>query len=200
MKDPVIILLAAGSSSRMGQSKQLIKIGDESLIVQTTKHAIQSGMRTIVVLGANEMEHRIAIEKLSADIIKNTDWKTGMGSSLKAGLKYILENDPDVEAIIVAVCDQPLLTSHHLVKLKDLHQSSRKSIVASYYSGTEGVPTLFHKILFTEILNLSDDQGAKKIIQRHPDETITVQFPEGATDLDTPEDLIKFTQELKNRL
>ena len=188
MIEVAIILLAAGSSSRMGKSKQLLKIKDESLLVRSITIALTSGLRTVVVLGANEQQHRNAIESLPVDIISNVDWKNGMGGSLKAGLKYLLANAPLTEAIIVMVCDQPLLTAAHLEKLRTKYETSDKSIIASYYSGTPGVPALFHKSLFSEIMELPDDQGAKKIFQQHTNDMLTIDFPGGAVDLDTPDD------------
>ena len=194
MNNVSIILLAAGSSSRMGQSKQLLKIRNQSLLVHSINVALASGLHTVVVLGANEQEHRAAIQAQPVEIVLNQDWMNGMGSSLKAGLKYLLQNAPLTEAIVVMVCDQPLLTAEHLEKIKLAHQTSGKQIVASYYSGTAGVPALFHKSLFSEIMNLTDDQGAKKLIQRHSTEVVSIDFPEGAVDLDTPDDYEHFIQ------
>ena len=189
-----IILLAAGSSSRMGQSKQLLKIRNQSLLVHSINVALASGLRTIVVLGAHEQEHRTAIQSLPVDIVLNDGWMNGMGGSLKAGLKYLLLKAPLTEAVIVMVCDQPLLTTEHLEKIKARYQTSGKLIVASYYSGTTGVPALFHKSFFSEIMALSSNQGAKKIIQQHPYDILTIDFPEGAVDLDTPDDYEHFIQ------
>jgi len=75
------------------------------------------------------------------------------------------------------------------------HLDSRKLVIASFYSASAGVPALFHKTLFPEIMKLSDDQGAKKIIQKHPTETLTVNFPEGSVDLDTPDDYSSFVDD-----
>ncbi len=187
-----LIVLAAGSSSRMGQSKQLLKIGDESLLAHSATIAIAAGLRTIVVLGANEPEHRKAIVSLQVDIISNANWKNGMGSSLKTGLKYLLTSAPRTEAVIVMVCDQPLLTTAHLEKIRTKYEKSGKRIIASYYSGKPSVPALFHKSLFSEISDLPDDQGAKQIFQRHTNDMLTIDFPEGALDLDTPDDYKNF--------
>ena len=189
-----IILLAAGSSSRMGQSKQLLKIRNQSLLVHSINVALASGLRTIVVLGAHEQEHRTAIQSLPVDIVLNDGWMNGMGGSLKAGLKYLLLKAPLTEAVVVMVCDQPLLTAEHLEKIKLAHQTSGMQIVASYYSGTAGVPALFHKSFFSEIMALPDDLGAKKIIQQHSNDILTIDFPEGAVDLDTPDDYEHFIQ------
>ena len=188
-----IILLAAGSSSRMGQSKQLLKIKEVAMLVYSITIALESGMHpVVVVLGANEEEHRKAIVNLDIDIISNPAWNRGMGSSLKVGLNYLSKHASQPEAVIVMVCDQPLLTGDHLKKIKEKYLESNKSIVASHYSGTVGVPVLFHKILFSEIMALPDDHGAKMIIQQHPNDTFAIDFPEGSIDLDTPNDYRNF--------
>lgn len=187
-----LILLVAGSSSRMEQSKQLLEVSGESLLVHAINAAVNSGHRPVVVLGANEEAHRKAIGNLPVESILNPHWKNGMGGSLKAGLIYLLQNTPLAEALIVMVCDQPLLTSEHLKKLKEKYQTAGKGIIASGYAGTSGVPALFHKSLFPEIMALSDELGAKSIIQKHLNDTITIDFPEGSVDLDTPTDYQNF--------
>src|SRR5258708_26347681 len=118
----------------------------------------------VIVLGAKEKEHRKTIEHLSVNITVNQHWKSGMGGSIKAGLTYLLRHAPKTEAVIVSVCDQPLLKAEHLKKMGENFGKSKKRIVASRYSDTTGVPALFHKALFSEIMDLPDDQGAKKII------------------------------------
>ncbi len=190
-----IILLAAGSSSRMGQSKQLLKIREVAMLVHSTTIALESGIDpVVVVLGANEEEHRKALEYLTVHIVMNHRWENGMGGSLKEGLTYLLQKKPTINAVMVMVCDQPLLTGEHLKKIRENYLQSGKPIVASQYSGTLGVPVLFHKTLFSEILALPDDQGAKKIIQQHPHDTLAIDFPAGSIDLDTPDDYRNFTR------
>ena len=84
-----VILLAAGPSSRMGQPKQLLKIGDESLLGHAIKIMVQSGLLPVVVLGAEEEKLRKEIESHKVHVISNPLWKTGMGSSIKAGINFI---------------------------------------------------------------------------------------------------------------
>lgn len=188
-----IILLAAGSSSRMGQSKQLMKVKGVSLLVHSISVAVESGMHpVVVVLGANEQSHRKALEELTVHIAINHRWENGMGSSLKAGLKYLLKHAPKIEAAVVMACDQPMVTGDHLKSMKAIYTGSDKRIVASQYSGTIGIPALFDKTLFSEILALPDDHGAKKIIQQHPNDTQAIDFPAGSIDLDTPNDYRNF--------
>ncbi len=188
-----IILLAAGSSSRMGTSKLLLDIHGVPLLTYIATIALQSGIgEVVVVLGANESEHRNAVGHIPVDIVFNPHWERGMGGSIKVGLQHFMARKPSLSSILVMVCDQPLLTSEHLKKLNEKFINSRKPIVASSYSDTSGVPAIFEKSLFTEILSMSDEQGARKIIVAHPDKTINIEFKDGSVDLDTPEDYRHF--------
>src|SRR5688572_16400665 len=179
-----IILLAAGSSSRMGRSKQQLLIDGKSLLVHAAEIAKKSrAEKVLVVLGAEEEVHRQLLNDLSVEMIFNSLWQTGMGSSLKAGLNHVITSNPKTDAVIVMVCDQPLLTSSHINSLIQKYRKTNALLVASSYSNAIGVPALFNQQLFDEILNLSDEHGAKKIIQKHVPET--VDFPGGSIDLDT---------------
>lgn len=194
-----IILLAAGPSSRMGQSKQQLLIEGKSLLIRSVEIASKSDVgKVVVVLGFDEEAHRKILNDLSVQVIFNSHWQTGMGSSLKAGLKHVLTTNPKTDSVIVMVCDQPLLTSTHLNSLIQKYRKTNALLVASSYSDTNGVPALFNHQLFDEILNLSDEHAAKKIIQKHPVETI--DFPEGAIDLDTPEDYKTFLQQRSKKM
>ena len=193
-REIAILLLAAGSSSRLGRSKQLVSIKGQPLLLKSMNAAIETGIENIiVVLGANEQEHHQLIEDARVHVVVNADWKKGMGSSLKTGLSYLLQQLPRAEAVITMVCDQPLITSDQLKKLIAEHESSRSAIVASFYQGVAGVPVLFDLTLFSELLLLPDDAGAKKIIQQHPHLVKTVPFPGGEIDIDTEDDLRKFS-------
>lgn len=188
-----VIILAAGSSSRLGQSKQLLSVSREPLLVKTIKTALDAkAKKVLVVLGDREREHRAIIEHLPITIISNEHWQTGMGSSLKAGLNYLLQGNNMPEGILVLVCDQPLLTAEHLNNLINRRDNSENSIVASAYAHTTGVPVLFSKMYFNDIMNLGDQEGAKKIIQRFPKNVVSVDFPDGAIDIDTMDDYQNF--------
>jgi molybdenum cofactor cytidylyltransferase len=89
---------------------------------------------------------------------------------------------------MVLVCDQPRLTTEHLLSLATTYETTKKLIVASHYGDTDGVPALFDKSLFAELLALSDEQGARKVIAAHADRVVSISFPDAAWDLDTPED------------
>jgi molybdenum cofactor cytidylyltransferase len=188
-----VILLAAGSSSRMGQSKQLLSVGDEPMLVKMVKVSLRAGASPlIVVLGSGESEHRGVIEDFPVDVVSNPNWSAGMGSSLKCGIDHLATKFEDVDAAIVLVCDQPHVSSQYIQSIIERYEFTKRSIVASYYIGTSGVPVLFDKSMFPEILNLQDDEGAKKLITQHPRLLELVDFPEGSIDLDTPSDYEKF--------
>ncbi len=188
-----IIILAAGSSSRMGRSKQLLEIEGEPLLFRCTKTALAVSLNNVVViLGANEKPHRDVIEKLPVQILSNYYWKTGMGSSIKTGLNYLLQSGSELDAVIIMVCDQPALTADHLLKLIQKFNQNKGCIVASAYGNSNGVPALFGRSFFSNLLLLSDDQGAKKIIQQFPRQLEIVEFPNGLFDLDTEEDYQRY--------
>lgn len=192
-REIAILLLAAGSSSRLGRSKQLVSIKGQPLLLKSMNAAIESGIENIiVVLGANEQEHYQVIKDAGVQVVVNTAWKKGMGNSLKVGLSYLLQQTPKAEAVITMVCDQPLITSDQLKKLIAEYESSRSAIVASFYQGVAGVPVLFDRTLFSELLSMSDEAGAKKILQEHPHLVKTVPFPGGEIDIDTEDDLKSF--------
>jgi molybdenum cofactor cytidylyltransferase len=184
-----IIVLAAGSSSRMGRSKQLLEIEGEPLLCRCTKIALAvNTQNVIVILGANENPHRDVICQFPVQIISNYYWKTGMGSSIKTGLNYLLQSGAELDAVIIMVCDQPELTVEHLQKLIQKFEEKKASIIASSYANASGVPVLFGRSFFSNLLLLADDHGAKKIIQQFPRQVDTVPFPKGSFDLDTEED------------
>jgi len=188
-----ILLLAAGSSSRMGRSKQLLPIQGEPLLLRTTKAALQSqANNTVVVLGANAEKHEAVIKHLPVTIIVNEEWEKGMGSSLKAGLNHLVENNPGLRAVMILVCDQPLLTTQHLNRLINTYKETQQVIVASFYSDSSGVPALFDRSLFSDLLLLDNSHGAKKIIVENRELVYAIDFPEGATDLDTWEEYLRF--------
>jgi molybdenum cofactor cytidylyltransferase len=186
------IILAAGSSSRMGRSKQQLDIHGEKLLVKTVQTVLDAGIHAVVVLGADEKAHRAILDDMPVEIVSNANWARGIGSSLKAGLRYLTSKNADIQYTLVLVCDQPLLNRDHILALISRYQSSEKPIIASRYSKMPGVPVLFDAAYFPSLMNLPDDSGAKKIIVNHPADVSEVDFPGGEFDLDTAEDFENF--------
>jgi molybdenum cofactor cytidylyltransferase len=186
------IVLAAGASTRLGQPKQLIVVDGETLLHRTTRLAIQAGcLPVIVVLGRDAATLAGEVEGLGASIVINDEWQTGMASSLKSGLQAVLAAKPHQRRVMILVCDQPKLDASVLRDLLTTHTAKEGLITASRYRSTKGVPAIFSRELFPELLELTGDQGARRIVQLHLEEVASVDFPGGEFDLDTPQDLAR---------
>lgn len=181
-----IVILAAGSSSRLGKPKQLLHYDDKSLLQHTIDVAENSDTNSvIIVLGANAQMISKEINKIDAHIIENKEWKEGMASSVRAGLNELLKISPETDTVIFMACDQPHVSTLLINELIKIHESSGKPIVTCNYGEVLGPPALFHKKYFPELMDLKGDVGARKIIQRHSDEVTTILFTKGSIDIDT---------------
>lgn len=190
-RESAILILAAGSSSRLGMSKQLLQYQGQSLLQRTTSLACATCQQVVVVLGSNFDNHAKEITSSAAYVVNNQDWQKGMGCSLKVGVKEILSRWPTAKAILVLVCDQPRLTQQHLELLIECGANVPQPIVCSSYGTTLGVPALFKKEMFPKLLEIDDHEGAKKMINRFPELVVSINFNGGEIDIDTPEDLNK---------
>ena len=188
MNENVIIVLAAGSSSRMQQPKQLLPYGNQSLLVHTIEEAQKALMPVVVVLGAHSEEIMADINDMETDIVVNKNWESGMASSIKAGVEKAKAIYAEMENCILAVCDQPYISSLLLQELLDQKKRSGKNIVASSYANTFGTPALFDKKYFDDLLNLQGDHGAKKLLQKYSADVASVPFEKGNIDVDTKSD------------
>jgi molybdenum cofactor cytidylyltransferase len=189
------IILAAGSSSRLGQPKQLLVHERKTLVRRITDMALalQKGPVT-VVLGANR--HAIADELagLPVTLIDNPRHEEGLSSSLKMGLAGLFVTQPKLDAVLVLLTDQPHVSLGLLSNLVDTFQEGGKGIVACRYGaeGPLGVPALFATRYVDELLGLTGDKGARWVIVKHRADCAEVPFEEGLIDLDSPQDLERF--------
>lgn len=111
-----------------------------------------------------------------------------MSSSIRVGLKALLAMNPNLDAVVILLCDQPLVSSQTLNQLIEAYHVTGNPIIASEYSETVGVPALFNHHLFSELMALKSTEGAKKLIKKHINKVFSVPFSEGAIDIDTPND------------
>ncbi|MCH7411892.1 nucleotidyltransferase family protein [Belliella sp. R4-6] len=183
-----LIILAAGSSSRLGQAKQLLEFKGINLL----QNAINVGKEScvdhvVVVLGANMDEIKANIDFRSTIVTVNDNWKKGMASSMQIGLKKLMETEyPD--QIIIMLCDQPFVDSKLIDSIISVQSESDKGIVACQYNDTLGVPALFTKKYYDQLLNLSTSEGAKKLIYKYLEDCEIISFELGSIDIDTEED------------
>ncbi len=184
-----LIILAAGASTRMGTPKQLLSYRGHSFIRHIAEVAIASVCQPItVVLGANAQQIKPEVSELPVQIVENQQWAEGMSASIRVGLEALLAVNQNVEAVAIALCDQPFVSSPMLDQIVEAYHLTGKPIIASEYAGTLGVPALFSRILFSELMALKSTEGAKQLIKRHIHEVFSIPFPDGAIDIDTPED------------
>ncbi|RZK90347.1 MAG: nucleotidyltransferase family protein, partial [Hymenobacter sp.] len=108
-----LLLLAAGSSSRLARPKQLLPYQGQTLLRHAAEVAVASPCRPLVlVTGALHDELLPEIEGLPFHVVRNDNWADGMGGSIAAGLQELetASEGPKVDAVVVMLCDQPLLT------------------------------------------------------------------------------------------
>lgn len=179
------IVLAAGGSARLGRPKQLLQFRGQTLVRRTVLAALGAGCRPVaVVVGAESARIECELVDLPVLIVPNNDWRRGIGSSIRRGV----EAQNGCEALAILACDQPLLNAEVIKSLIHAQKETQKPIVACAYSGTLGIPALFARDFFEDLLALADEEGAKSIIATWPGDTVPVEFPGGALDIDTPED------------
>ena len=183
------LILAAGESSRFGQPKQLLPFRGKTLLRTIINAACEAGCSpVVVVIGSNDEKIHPELAHAKVIEVRNANWQRGIGSSIRSGVQALIDHAPDVEAILLLVCDQPAVNARVIEDLIATHETTKKEIVASSYADTVGVPALFHRSLFERLLSLGDEAGAKSIILQNPERVAQFAFPEGAIDIDTWED------------
>jgi molybdenum cofactor cytidylyltransferase len=195
MNSPTVglIVLAAGASTRMGSPKQLLPYRGNSFVRHIVEVAIASVCQPIaVVLGASAERIKPEINQLPVQIVDNQQWAEGMGSSIRVGIEALLAVNQNLEAVMIALCDQPFVSSQTINQLIEAYHLTGKPIIASEYSGTLGVPVVFSCTLFSELMALKSNEGAKQLIKQHIHEVFSLPFSAGAIDVDTPKDYEQF--------
>jgi molybdenum cofactor cytidylyltransferase len=189
MRNVAAVILAAGASSRFGQPKQLLPFQGESLVRRVVRSAIEAGCaRVIVVAGAARDRIETELSGTPAIVVENPGWQRGLGTSIRCGLLHLRSWQPESAAVVLLVCDQPFVDASVIRSLIAEWENSRKPIVACRYAGTLGVPALFDRSCFEEILSLPDETGAKALLQSRSADVAQIEFEKGAIDIDTRAD------------
>ena len=187
-----VVILAAGGSSRLGRPKQLLPYLGKTLVEHAARTAIASGAHeVVVVVGAESDAVREKLSGLPVRIVRNRDWQTGMGSSIRCGVESLSSH---VDSVVISLCDQPQITPDLLRNLASKAATSSSSIAASSYDGVLGAPSAFGKELFKELTSLAGDSGARDIIRNATQQIERVEFSGGNVDIDTPQEYQQLVQ------
>lgn len=194
IKNYAVVILAAGSSSRLGRPKQLLAHRGKTLL----QHAIDSAKGTdaeqvLVVLGSGKEVVQNQIDDKGIATIENPNWESGLASSIKAGVNALITS-PNIDAVILMVCDQPFADASILKSLLAKQTESGNAIIGCTYDDTKGIPALFHSSLFPDLLTLKGDTGAKKLFDKYKEVTSFVSFKQGGIDIDTSKDYKNLTK------
>ena len=185
-----IIILAAGSSSRLGQPKQNLIFRGQTLLQRAIDSALSTiSIHVLVVLGADADLVKPTIDHLPVTIVHNPEWKQGISSSIKTGVEAIEKIEPNLSAVIIMPCDQPFIDTHLLNLL--ILQKAKTGIAASFYNEELGLPILFNKKYFPDLLILESDNGIEKLLEINKGDVSEIYFPWAETDIDTMADFEK---------
>ena len=192
MADIGLIVLAAGASSRMGTAKQLLPYRGTTLLEHILHLALNSVCHpVIVVLGANAEQIKPKLTTLDVKIVQNANWSKGLSTSIRVGIEALQAETANLDGVLLALGDQPLISTQFINQLVETFKSSEHLIVASEYAGILGVPALFHHTLIPELLTLTKDAGARFLIQKYRKNTLGILNLQAQWDIDTPIDYKK---------
>ncbi len=183
------LILAAGQASRYRDVKQLALFRGQTLVERAVREAeAVCGERSVLVTGHAATRVHAACQPLRGFLVHNDDYASGIASSIRSGVRALAEV---AEGILITLADQPLVDRQHLAALCSKWQQHPQRIVASRYADTSGVPAIFPRSCFPELLELQGDQGARSVIDRHGDNRLTIFSDAAAFDVDQPADLDK---------
>jgi molybdenum cofactor cytidylyltransferase len=183
-------VLAAGPATRFGSPKQLVRLGGAPLVHEVAARAAAvAGQSVTIVIGANAREVAPALRQTSAAVVVNREWEEGLASSIRTAVRTAPSR---CDGLLLVLCDQPAVTTEDLNRLFVAWRRHPILISAALYAGAPGLPALFPRWAFSDLLELRGDQGARLILRRNSDQLVRVPMPNARLDLDSPEDLLLF--------
>ncbi len=188
------IILAAGTSSRMGETKQLLPFKGTSLIRTVTSNVLASSVdEVLVVSGCKAEAIKAQVDDLPVKIVYNPDYKLGQGTTLAAGAGQV---NPAAEIFLVFMADQPLIDAAIIDSLIAAYQQRSCLALRPVYHGQPGHPVIFDGSLLEAMKALSNDEGARQILAGLGKKAVElpVPYPEVVFDVDTPEAYQKLTR------
>ena len=192
------IILAAGESARFGQPKQLLDWHGRPFVHAVAQNALDAGLSPVVVVtGANAEQVGAAVIDLDVKVVRNDEWKSGQGSSIKAGVHslLLLHNSSSqsgggwsrLGGAVFLLVDQPQITSSIIRALVEKHAEGLYPIVAPMVLDRRANPVLFDRATFFDLTTLEGDVGGRAIFHKHRVEYLPWHDDNLLLDVDTPE-------------
>lgn len=186
-KSVYAIVLAAGTASRFGATKQVAEFGGEPMVRRCLDAAGDAcGEQTVLLVGHDWQSVVSACEPTRSRIERNDRYEEGLGTSIACGVQSVRTR---ADAVIIMLADQPLVTADHLQDLINTWGGEPNEIVTTSFSETQGPPTLFASGCFDELCALTGDTGGRKLFDDQRFVLTAVPFEPAAIDIDTPDDL-----------
>ena len=181
------IVLAAGTSSRMGFNKMLLSLDGETLLRRTVKRASAAGLAPVVVVLGHEADRaRGELANLPCQPILNADYARGINVSLQTGLAAV---PADAIAAVVILADMPFVTAPMIAALVERYRQGAAPLVISDYAGINAPPMLYDRSLFAELRAMEGEGCGKQVVKRHRSEAQVLSWPAAAlADIDVPDD------------
>jgi molybdenum cofactor cytidylyltransferase len=181
------VVLAAGTSSRMGENKLLLRIEGETLVRRAVEAALSAGLEPVIVVLGHEAQKAVnELSGLEIEPVFNDDYASGIHTSLRTGIAAV---PAGARAAVVLLADMPLVTDRMIAILVERYRGSSALVVVSDYGGVQAPPTLYDRSLFAELGAVQGEGCGKKVVRRHEKESVAVSWSSSAlTDIDRPED------------
>lgn len=186
------VLLAAGASSRLGEPKALITLGQKTLIERSLQ-VLQASLldKVLVVLGAQKDAIRSIISQEPIEILESQDWALGQGNTLSECMRSLA---PRKEAVLVMLVDTPFVQEKHIQAILKAHLEYPNQVIISSFQGQSSPPVLIPYAHQAKLYDWKGDKGFGPFWKSHPEICTWISFEEEYRDLDTIEDK-KYWQE-----
>lgn len=190
-------VLAAGPATRFGSPKQLVRLAGEPVLHRAIANAaFVVGHSVTVVLGAHVRDVGPSLRQSSATVVVNRHWEEGLASSIRTAVQTAPAGS---DGLLLVLADQVAVTADDLKRLYVAWRRHPVLIAAALYGGAAGLPAIFPRWTFGDLLELRGDQDPRLALRRNVDRVVRVPMANAAVDLDTPEDLLELEGAVTDR-